>query len=145
MVDAAAFALGGVFSNVVRSARVGSKAGVEVGEDYVKVGSDKLVKETPLSRTEIELGTSPTPRSRAAELVGMTGVETGGGIRLVVRQVLKMAKNPLLLPANLLSIKNKLILIHSVILSMQSKTQGWLLLHRLLKSQLLKSTGWKKT
>ena len=80
MVDAAAFALGGVFSNVVRSARVGSKAGVEVGEDYVKVGSDKLVKETPLSRTEIELGTSPTPRSRAAELVGMTGVETGGGI-----------------------------------------------------------------
>ena len=50
MVDAAAFALGGVFSNVVRSARVGSKAGVEVGEDYVKVGSDKLVKETPLSR-----------------------------------------------------------------------------------------------
>ena len=64
-VDAAAFALGGVFSNFVKAGRGGAKAGIEVGEDSIKVAPTEQIA---------------NPRSRAFELAGMTSMETAGGI-----------------------------------------------------------------
>jgi hypothetical protein len=65
LVDAAAFALGGMFSNIVKTGRGAAKAGVEVGEDSIKVAPAEQIS---------------NPRSRAFQLAGMTSMETAGGI-----------------------------------------------------------------
>lgn len=65
LVDAAAFALGGMFSNIVKTGRGAAKAGVEVGEDSIKIAPAEQIA---------------NPRSRAFQLAGMTSMETAGGI-----------------------------------------------------------------